>query len=224
MAAITQLLICSGAGGAAAPAAGLNLAAGRSLQGARLNRHMRVQVVNVGGGGAISHSGTGALVAQQALIAGTGVHTGPLVPGLDLRRSGHDGSRVGRHLFAVILALAAAPPAPGVPTSLIAGTPGSDHIPLSCIAPVVDGSHGAALTYTFEVSNAGVGDWFAAPPYSTPYIDFGGLSPDSPYDFHVRASNASGSSAFTATITARTAVLSSGGQVYADTYADSYTG
>ena len=97
-----------------------------------------------------------------------------------------------------------AAPAPGVPTTLIAGTPTSTSIALSWSAPA---SGGAAATYAIRMSPTGLNSWstpsgggsIAATHFTVP-----SLTLNTAYDFEVSATNAGGTSAWSSITTAST--------------------
>ena len=96
---------------------------------------------------------------------------------------------------------AAASYAPGVPTALAAGTTTTSTIPVTWTAPAVDGTHGAATSYTVQwrVMGSGGGYTQATGIAPTAYT-ITGLAASTQYDIQVQAVNGIGASAFTSSI------------------------
>lgn len=92
--------------------------------------------------------------------------------------------------------------APGTPTGLAVGSVTSSTIPLTWTAPTTGG---AAATYTvqYRVTSTG-GSWTLLSPVSVAAAMVSGLAAATQYDFQVQATNAGGSSAFTATVNGTT--------------------
>jgi Fibronectin type III domain len=89
-------------------------------------------------------------------------------------------------------------PYPGVPTSLVVGTPGSTSIPLSWTPPAADSTHGTAQTYVIEYElHSSPGSWaqFGSPITGTS-VTITGLSSATAYDVQVKSRNATGDSAY----------------------------
>jgi hypothetical protein len=83
--------------------------------------------------------------------------------------------------------------APNAVTALAAGTVTNFTVPLSWTAPAVDGSHGAAATYTIQYRIYGSANWAtAAAGIATAYYTVTGLIAGLEYQFNVFGVNAAG--------------------------------
>jgi hypothetical protein len=90
---------------------------------------------------------------------------------------------------------------PGMPTSLTHGAATGTTMPLSWTAPA---SGGAVASYSVRWSPAGANTWTQLDNISGTSTTISGLAVSTSYDFQVRATNAGGSSAWTASHTTAT--------------------
>jgi len=99
-------------------------------------------------------------------------------------------------------------PVPGAPTSLTAGTPSSTTMPLTWVAPAVNGTQGTVSDYAIEYRTpAGSGSYstFADGTGTVAATTVTGLTAATSYGFRVKATNVTGSGAYTSEVTATTA-------------------
>lgn len=99
---------------------------------------------------------------------------------------------------------------PGVPTAVAVGTTTSGTAPVSWTAPVQDGTHGAATSYTVQWRVTGTSSWTQQSGISSTSYTISSLSAATEYDVQVQAVNGSGNSAFTATANATTQAAPAG--------------
>lgn len=100
--------------------------------------------------------------------------------------------------------------APNVPTSVVVGATTSSTAPVSWTAPMQDGTHGAATSYTVQWRIAGTSSWTQQSGISGTNYTISGLSAATEYDVQIQAVNGSGDSAFTGTASATTQAVSAG--------------
>jgi hypothetical protein len=107
--------------------------------------------------------------------------------------------------WSVISTLATAAGAPNTPSaaSLAQGT--GSNLTVTWTAPAIDSTHGAATGYNLHSSPSGAGTWTTVSGVTSPYT-LSGLPGSAAIDVQIEASNATGTSAWSATSTLTTGV------------------
>jgi hypothetical protein len=118
------------------------------------------------------------------------------------------GGIVAAYVSPTAYAVVASGTIPGVPTGLIIGTATSSALAVGWTAP----STGVAATgYVVQSRVTGTSTWTQSGTITGTSTTLSGLTPSTSYDVQVKATNSSGSSAFTGTTTGWTIATSSGG-------------
>lgn len=110
-------------------------------------------------------------------------------------------------------------PVPGIPTTLLEGTPGTTTMPLTWVAPAVNSTQGNITDYIVEWRTAGVGGYsvFSDGVSTTASATVSGLTAGTSYDFRVKATNATGDGSYSSVRT----VSTTSSRI---TFTDSFTG
>ena len=183
----------------AAPGAPTNLAASEATSST-----MELTWSAPGSGGTVSgysayfklHSGstwslaTAGLAASATSYTVTGLASGTSYDFYVAANSAGSGSTSSSTVTASTTTIAG----PNAVTALAAGTVTNFTVPLSWTAPAIDGSHGAAATYTIQYRINGSSNWAtAASGIATAYYTVTGLIAGLEYQFNVFGVNAAGS-------------------------------
>lgn len=189
----------------AAPGAPTNLAASEATSST-----MELTWSAPGSGGTVSgysayfklHSGstwslaTAGLAASATSYTVTGLASGTSYDFYVAANSTGSGSTASSTVTASTTTIAG----PNAVTALAAGTVTNYTVPLSWTAPAIDGSHGAAATYTIQYCINGSSNWTtAASGIATAYYTVTGLIAGLEYQFNVFGVNAAGSGSGTTT-------------------------
>ena len=189
----------------AAPGAPTNLAASEATSST-----MELTWSAPGSGGTVSgysayfklHSGstwslaTAGLAASATSYTVTGLASGTSYDFYVAANSAGSGSTSSSTVTASTTTIAG----PNAVTALAAGTVTNFTVPLSWTAPAIDGSHGAAATYTIQYRINGSTNWAtAASGIATAYYTVTGLIAGLEYQFNVFGVNAAGSGSGTTT-------------------------
>jgi hypothetical protein len=187
----------------AAPGAPTNLAASEATSST-----MELTWGAPGSGGTVSgysayfklHSGstwslaTAGLAASATSYTVTGLASGTSYDFYVAANSAGSGSTSSSTVTASTTTIAG----PNAVTALAAGTVTNFTVPLSWTAPAIDGSHGAAATYTIQYRINGSANWAtAASGIATAYYTVTGLIAGLEYQFNVFGVNAAGSGSST---------------------------